>query len=268
MSALKVIQFSDYRSMPIGSQAAQKGENLSSQGDSENLAKSPGIWASKATQTLPSGRTRKNPIKPAIVRAFHHETKVSRKPPKASKKTKVSPQTPAPAPTAGPEDHKIDIVEMTFGQPKAAYHGEFQSWKNGKSRGRSSTPTGAAPQGVGARKYLRHLSVPVGPQTLKSGQRLKSLNLSPAKSLDPLDFQGRTQAPRMSAHYPTQAGLGQLIGQNSSKTSPPVQPSEACRYCLVVGRFVVGRLRQWPLVVQVPAFTGPQPRSPPRGQLS
>ena len=56
----------------------------------------------------------------------------------------------------------------------------------------------------------------------------------------------------MSAHYPTQAGLGQLIGQNGSKTGSPMQPSEAFRYSAVVGRFEVGRLRQWPQIVQVP----------------
>lgn len=143
MSAEKVIQFSDYQSMPIGSQAAQNGENLSSQGDSENLEKSLGNMGLQGDPDSPLWENSEEPDKTSNSENLHHETKVSHvsaetkvspKPPKPSKKTKVSPKTPALAPTADPEGHKIDVVEMTFGQLKAAYHGEFQSWKNGKSR--------------------------------------------------------------------------------------------------------------------------------------
>lgn len=139
MSAEKVIQFSDYQSMPIGSQAAQNGENLSSQGDSENLEKSLGNMGLQGDPDSPLWENSEEPDKTSNSENLHHETKVSHvsaetkvspKPPKPSKKTKVSPKTPALAPTADPEGHKIDVVEMTFGQLKAAYHGEFQSWKS------------------------------------------------------------------------------------------------------------------------------------------
>jgi hypothetical protein len=105
MPAEKVIQFSDYQSEP-------KGSSLSQKGDIKNLTKSPGNMGFQGTPVTPLWEHSEEPIK-ARSEGQEPETDVSH----ISDETKVSP-----------------IAKMTFGQLKAAYPREFQSWKNGKFR--------------------------------------------------------------------------------------------------------------------------------------
>ena len=103
MPAEKLIQFSDYQPEP-------KGSSLSHKGDIKNLAKSPGNMGSQGTPVTPLWENSEEPIK-ARSDGQEPETDVSH----ISDETKVSP-----------------IAAMKWAKLKAAYPGEFQSWKNRK----------------------------------------------------------------------------------------------------------------------------------------
>ena len=102
-TAKKVIQFSDYQSTP-------KGSHLAPERDSKNLAKSPGNMGFQGTPVTPLWENSEEPIK-TCNESLEPETDASH----ISDEAKVS-----------------AIAAMKWGQLKAAYPREFQSWKNRK----------------------------------------------------------------------------------------------------------------------------------------
>ena len=130
-SPSKVVQFSDFQKPPEFSQPSQSGAKIASQSDSakvsetaENMGLAPIPDTSNAVElggTTEAGETSKAKLQ---------KTKSSKKKPA---KTPI-PAKPAATASPGPEGHKTDCATMTPGQLHAAYPGEYQSWKDSKSR--------------------------------------------------------------------------------------------------------------------------------------
>jgi hypothetical protein len=91
--------------------------------------------------------------------------------PAASKKKKPAEHAkPIASPTPGPDGYKLDCAHMTPGQLHAAYPGEYQSWKDGKSRCKQKGWPWAAEW-----KLFRDFLLSMGPKT------------SPEDTLDRID---------------------------------------------------------------------------------
>jgi len=109
----KIVQIADYQKIThTGSQPSQNGENLSSQSDGENLAKSPENMGLAAISDTPlegnSGGTGEGENKGANLAPETKVSPVSAKPKshKKPKATKVA--KPTVTPTPGPEGYKVD----------------------------------------------------------------------------------------------------------------------------------------------------------------
>lgn len=112
----KVVQFSDYLDNTEFSQGAQKAAKTPFQGDTAKTPQSPAN------------------IGVIALRAPLHPGQLGRKPHASKKKKLGGPPEPMVVSTPGPEGYKLDCEHMAPGQLHAAYPGEYQSWKDGKSR--------------------------------------------------------------------------------------------------------------------------------------
>jgi hypothetical protein len=131
LSPSKVVQFSDFQKLQEFSQPSQCGAKIASQSDSAKISGTPenaGVSTmpdTSPTEELGGTTGASKPSKAKLQRA------------KSSKKKPVKTHVPAkPAITAspGPEGYKTDCATMTPGQLHAGYPGEYQSWKDSKSR--------------------------------------------------------------------------------------------------------------------------------------
>lgn len=130
-SASKVVQFSDFQKPHEFSQASQSGAKITPESD---IAKTPetaenmGIFAVTDPYPMAELGGMTGAGKPS--KAKLQKTKSLKKKPA---KTHV-PAKPLATASPGPEGYKTDCATMTPGQLHAAYPGEYQSWKDSKSR--------------------------------------------------------------------------------------------------------------------------------------
>jgi hypothetical protein len=130
-SPSKVVQFSEFQKPHEFSQPSQYGAKIASQNDSAKTSVTPeNASISAMLGTSPAGELGGTTGASQPSKAKLQKAKSSKKKPA---KTHL-PAEPAITASLGPEGYKTDCATMTPGQLHAVYPGEYQSWKDSKSR--------------------------------------------------------------------------------------------------------------------------------------
>jgi hypothetical protein len=130
-SPSNVVQFSEFQKPHEFSQTSQCGAKIASQSDSAKISGTP---ENAGVSTMPDTSPTEE-LGGTTGASKRSKSKLQKA--KSSKKKPAKTHLPAqPAITAslGPEGYKTDCATMTPGQLHAAYPGEYQSWKDSKSR--------------------------------------------------------------------------------------------------------------------------------------
>ncbi len=121
VSPSKVVQFSNYQKPQEFSQPSQSDAKIDSEGDIAKISGTPG---NMGLPTIPDA-----PPTGELGGKAKSSGPTKTKSPKAH-----VPAKPLVTAFSGPDGYKADCATMTPGQLHAAYPGEYQSWKDGKSR--------------------------------------------------------------------------------------------------------------------------------------
>jgi len=117
----KVVNLCDYQ-QHVFSHGSKIAAKIVSQSDIAKTPKTSGIKGLAALNGSP------------LLGQFGGTQSAGSKEPAIGFKKPAKPSKPIMAPTPGPEGYKLDCAHMTPGQLHAAYPGEYNSWKDGKSR--------------------------------------------------------------------------------------------------------------------------------------